>query len=293
MPPSLSKKTREKAASDLAFASELERSGLFDEAEQRYRVVLQSDPKQWQALHQLGSIFLARGDHVQALEYMAAAMKANPASAEAKSNYGFILQKMDRHEAALDYFSSSLVVRPTYAPALLNRGVSLYQLGRLQQALENFERALALEPRNVKALYNRANILHELRRFDESLATFEQTLALAPDYAEAQWNEGLTRLLLGDFERGWQQYEWRWKTESQRHQRRDFAQPLWLGGEGITVTVHQFLRLRPPLSWPRLRAFSLTSELAAQGLTDPHNLPAPRSTSVIKPPHRRRFAAMK
>jgi tetratricopeptide (TPR) repeat protein len=57
----------------------------------------------------------------------------------------------------------------------------------------------------VKALYNRANILHELRRFDESLATFAQTLALAPDYAEAQWNEGLTRLLLGDFERGWQQ----------------------------------------------------------------------------------------
>jgi tetratricopeptide (TPR) repeat protein len=260
MPPILSKKTREKAASDLAFANDLERSGLFDEAEQRYRIVLQSDPKQWRALHQLGSIFLGRGDHVQALEYMAAAMKANPASAEAKSNYGFILQKMDRHEEALDYFSSSLVARPTYAPALLNRGVSLYQLGRLQQALENFERALALEPRNVKALYNRASVLHELRRFDESLAAFEQTLALAPDYAEAQWNEGLTRLLLGDFERGWQQYEWRWKTESQRHQRRDFAQPLWLGGEALAgkiILVHaeqgfgdtlQFVRYLPKLA---------------------------------------------
>ncbi|AMN43366.1 tetratricopeptide repeat protein [Rhodoplanes sp. Z2-YC6860] len=260
MPPSLSKKAREKAASDLAFASELERSGLFDEAEQRYRAVLQSDPRQWQALHQLGSIFLERGDHVQALEYMAAAMKANPASAEAKSNYGFILQKMERHEEALDYFSRSLVVRPTYAPALLNRGVSLHQLGRLQQALDNFERVLALEPRNVKALYNRANILHELRRFDESLATFQQTLALAPNYAEAQLNEALTRLLLGDFERGWRQYEWRWKAESQRHQRRDFAQPLWLGGEalaGKTILVHaeqgfgdafQFVRYLPRLA---------------------------------------------
>ena len=27
------------------------------------------------------------------------------------------------------------------------------------------------------------------------------TLACAPDYADAHWNEGLTRLLLGDFER--------------------------------------------------------------------------------------------
>jgi tetratricopeptide (TPR) repeat protein len=260
MPSLLSKKAREKASSDLAFANNLERAGLFEEAEQRYLIVLQTNPKEWRALHQLGSIFLQRGDYAQALKYMAAAMKANPAAAEAKSNYGFILQKMERHEEALDYFSSSLVAEPTYAPALLNRGVSLYQLGRLPQALENFDRALVLEPCNVKALYNRANILHELRRFDECLAAFAATLNLAPDYAEAQWNEGLTRLLLGDFERGWQQYEWRWKTESQRHQRRDFVQPLWLGGvslAGKTILVHaeqgfgdtfQFVRYLPKLA---------------------------------------------
>jgi len=275
MPPFLSKKARKKAALDLAFANDLESSGLFDEAEQRYLIVLQSDPREWRALHQLGSISLQRGYHVQALEYMAAAMKANPAAAEAKSNCGFILQKMDRREEALDYFSSSLVARPTYTAALLNRGVSLYQLGRLPQALENFDRALALEPRNVKALYNRANILHELRRFDESLAAFEQTIAITPDYAEAQLNEGLTRLLLGDFERGWQQYEWRWKTESQQHQRRDFAQPLWLGGEalvGKTILVHseqgfgdtlQFVRYLPKLA-------ALGAELVLEVKPSPH-----------------------
>jgi len=241
MPPLLSKKARQRADSDLAFASNLEKSGLLDEAERRYLDVLQSDPKEWRALHQLGSIYLRRGDNVLALSYMAAAMKANPASAEAKSNYGFILQKMGRHEEALDYFGDALVARPNYTPALLNRGVSLHELGRLPQALANVDRLLALEPHNAQALYNRANILHQLRRYEESLAVFAQTLALAPDYADAQWNEGLTRLLLGDFERGWQQYEWRWKTESQKHLRRDFAQPLWLGGEalaGKTILIH-------------------------------------------------------
>jgi Tfp pilus assembly protein PilF len=168
-------------------------------------------------------------------------MKANPGSAEAKSNYGFILQKLGRHQEALDYFSDALVARPNYTPAMLNRGVSLYELGRLPQALANVDRLLALEPHNAQALYNRANILHQLRRYDESLAVFGQTLAFAPDYADAHWNEGLTRLLLGDFERGWEQYEWRWKTESQQHLRRDFAQPLWLGGDalaGKTILIH-------------------------------------------------------
>jgi hypothetical protein len=41
----------------LAFASNLEKSGLLDEAERRYLSALQSDPNEWRALHQLGSIY--------------------------------------------------------------------------------------------------------------------------------------------------------------------------------------------------------------------------------------------
>jgi tetratricopeptide (TPR) repeat protein len=126
--------------------------------------------------------------------------------------------------------------------------------------LANFDRVLALEPKNVNALYNRANVLCELRRFDEAFAAFAATLALDPAHAGAHWNEGLARLLLGDFQAGWEKYEWRWQTESQRHQRRDFAQPLWLGNEplaGKTILVHaeqgygdtlQFVRYLPQLA---------------------------------------------
>ena len=259
MPSPTSKRARGQLSSDISFASELERRGLIDEAEQRFLSILKMHPKEWRALHQIGAICLTRGDLAKALEYMGAAMRANPASAEAKSNYGFILQKLNRHQEALDHFKQALVARPTHISALLNRGTSHYHLGRLDEALASFERALALEPQNVKALYNRANILHDLHRFDESLAVFAETLTHAPDFADAQWNEGLTRLLLGDFDQGWKQYEWRWMTESQQHLRRDFTQPLWLGAEplaGKTILVHaeqgfgdtlQFARYLPRL----------------------------------------------
>ena len=250
----------DRTSPDLSFAFELERQGLFDAAEQQFLSVLKTRPKEWRALHQLGTIYLSRGDYAQALKFVGAAMKAKPSSAEIKSNYGFILQQLDRHEEALTYFNRAVAASPSYVSALLNRGTSLHHLGRLTEALTTFDRVLALEPHNVKALYNRANVLHEQRRFDAALASFAKTLSLKPDYADAHLNESLTRLLLGDFAQGWAKYEWRWQTESQKHAKRDFAQPLWLGAEpiiGATILVHaeqgfgdtlQFVRHLPQLA---------------------------------------------
>jgi tetratricopeptide (TPR) repeat protein len=269
---------------------------LVDDAERRLLSVVQARPKEWRALHQLGGMYLSRGDYPQALKYVGAAMKAKPSSAEAKSNYGFILQKLERHEEALTYFNRALAARPGYVSALLNRGTSLYHLNRLTEALANFDRVLAVDPQNVKAWYNRANLLHELRRFDEALASYGKALAQDPDYAEAQWNEGLTRLLLGDFEQGWQQYEWRWQTEAQRHLKRGFPQPLWLGQgriAGSTILVHaeqgfgdtlQLVRYLPllaakgaevvlevqPALYPLLSSFKGAAHVVRRGDPIPH-----------------------
>ncbi len=101
--------------------------------------------------------------------------------------------------------------------------------------------------------------MHELKRFDEALESFAHALALNPENADANFNEGMTRLLIGDFSAGWKKYEWRWKAKQQAHAR-DFSQPLWLGGEpiaGKTILVHaeqgygdtiQFVRYVPMLA---------------------------------------------
>ena len=40
-------------------------------------------------------------------------------------------------------------------------------------------------------------------------------------------------MLVGDFEEGWKEHEWRWKTKQQRPTVRHFPQPLWLGEESL------------------------------------------------------------
>ncbi|HEY5306321.1 MAG TPA: tetratricopeptide repeat protein [Pseudolabrys sp.] len=260
MPKIKLKAPQAKANHELLFAVELVRQCRLDDAESYLLNILKAQRRNWHVLHLLAEIHLARSDYVKALEFMAAAMKANPDSTETQCNYGYILQKLERHDDALIYFKRALIEAPNNVSTLLNCGTSLYQLNRLTEALANFDGVLALEPKNVNALYNRANVLCELRRFDESFAAFAATLVQDPMHAGAHWNEGLARLLLGDFETGWEKYEWRWRAEGQKHQQRDFAQALWLGNEpltGKTILVHaeqgygdtlQFVRYLPRLA---------------------------------------------
>ena len=79
-----------------------------------------------------------------------------------------------------------------------------------------------------------AGLLHELKRFDEALASYDRALMLRPDYAEAHFNEACCRLLIGDFKGGWEKNEWRWETGQARNEKRNFAQPQWIGSNEIT-----------------------------------------------------------
>jgi tetratricopeptide (TPR) repeat protein len=169
------------------------------------------------------------------------ALALRPNFVEALYDRGNALRELKRFDEALASYDRALALRPNFVDALHNRGMPLCELKRFDEALASYDRALALRPDLVDALYNRGVTLLELKRFDEALASYDRALALRPDYAEAHFNEAFCRLMIGDFDRGWKKYEWRWETGNQRHIRRGFKQPLWLGQEeiaGKTILLH-------------------------------------------------------
>jgi tetratricopeptide (TPR) repeat protein len=107
----------------------------------------------------------------------------------------------------LTSFEQALAVRSDFAEALHNRGLTLHELKRFDEALTSFEQALAVRPDYAEALHNRGLTLYELKRFDEALTSFEQALAVRPDFAGAHFNEAMCRLLIGDFDRGWEKFD--------------------------------------------------------------------------------------
>ncbi|MFZ0693638.1 MAG: tetratricopeptide repeat-containing glycosyltransferase family protein, partial [Alphaproteobacteria bacterium] len=169
------------------------------------------------------------------------ALAIRPDHAEALNNRGITLCDLKRPEEALASFDRALAIGPDHAEALNNRGNALLDLKRPGDALLSFDRALAIGPDYAEALNNRGIALRDLNRLDDALASHDRALAIKPDYVEAHFNEGLVRLLIGDFRRGWEKYEWRWEKEPGKGAKRNFPKPLWLNNgdiAGKTILLH-------------------------------------------------------
>ncbi len=186
------------------------------------------------ALHKLKRFEAALASHDHAL-------RLRPDYAEAYSNRGNTLHETKRFEEALASYDRALTLKPDYAEAHSNRGNALQELKRFDEAVASYDRALALRGDLAEAHSNRGNALKEMARFDDALASFDRAIAVRPDFADAHFNEAMCRLLIGDFDRGWEKNEWRWQTEQLRDGKRSFSQPLWLGSDAIagkTILLH-------------------------------------------------------
>src|SRR5262249_49319668 len=102
--------------------------------------------------------------------------------------------------------------------------------------------------------HNLAIALGAQGRFAEALAANDEALRLQPEHAGARNCRGLWWLQAGDFERGWPEYEWRWRIRGVA--RRQFPQPLWDGSPslGRTVLIHAEQALGDTLQFIRYAA---------------------------------------
>ncbi len=177
----------------------------------------------------------------EALEACGRALALAPDYADALCYRGNALHGLQRFDEAVASFDRALALRPAHAGAHCNRGATLHALRRYDEALAACDRCIALQPDHAQAHCNRGVTLQDLMRCDEALASYDGALASRPDFAAAHNNAALCRLLVGDYERGWREHEWRWQTDQLADESRNFPQPLWLGsGElaGKTILLH-------------------------------------------------------
>jgi len=158
-------------------------------------------------------------------------------NAEVLVKRGDILQRLHRHDDAVQNYNLALEIYVgNVVDALNRRGHSLLDLNRPEDALESYNRALELAPGGesyAALLFNRANVLRQLARMDEALESYGQALAYKPDLAEAKMEQSHCRLAMGDFKRGFQEYESRWENAQLEPIKLRSSEPLWLGQESL------------------------------------------------------------
>lgn len=186
-------------------------------------------PMAMEAIANRGNVLIKLGRPADALAAFDQALAVAPGFPGTLANRGNALAALGRYAEALAQYDAVLTVAPAHAETHVNRGSSLLALGRAEDAILAFGRALALRPDYLKALIGRGAARQALNQQREALADFERAIAIDDTNADAHHNAALVRLTLGDYRRGFEDYEWRWQRSGMPARRRSFGKPLWLG----------------------------------------------------------------
>jgi tetratricopeptide (TPR) repeat protein len=209
-----------------------------EEAGACFRQALRQRPGWAEASNSLGKVFRDQKRPAEAEACYREALQFQPDLAEAHYNLGVCLLEQRRPAEAEQSCRAAVRLLPEAAAAHNTLGVALLEQQRPEEALACFERAVQLQPGSSEAQNNRGNALWQLGRLEEALASYAQALQIQPDYAEVHRNVALIRLLLGDFDQGWAEFEWRWQLPINRS--RSFTRPRWDGSSltGRTILLY-------------------------------------------------------
>ena len=179
----------------VALGAEHEQAGRLDEAERVLSQVLAEAPDRFGAAHLLGIVAF----------------------------------KKDRIDDAARLMERSIALAP--GNALFHRNIcEVYRIqGRYDEALAAGRRAATLAPNDPHCHHNLGVLHYHRLELEEAIASAERALAIDPNLAGAHFGIAEASLLRGDFKRGWQEYEWRFRLANAPQLMPPTDKPQWDG----------------------------------------------------------------
>lgn len=148
------------------------------------------------------------------LSRQAALVAARPDDLPGRFKYACLLGEADRRKEALEHLDFILERDPDFPGAHQQRAMALVDSERPAEAIESLQRHKLQQPEDLETLLLEGHALTLLARWDEAMACYVAACDRALHNGDARFQLGLLRLLLGDFDRGWSDYESRFETDA-------------------------------------------------------------------------------
>ncbi len=168
----------------------LQTLGNLDAAAACYRKAIAIKPDFPDAQFNLGNPVMKQGQTDAAVVSYQKAIAIEPDYVHAQFNLGNAWQTQGKLDAAADCYQKVLAIAPEYADAYSNLGMIFMEQGQLDAAIGSLQKAINLNPVHAEALSNLGNALMEQGKLDEAVEKYHQAIAIRPDYATAHSNLG-------------------------------------------------------------------------------------------------------
>lgn len=192
-------------------------------------VLTQKYPQAFDVWNYLGAASKGLGRILEASKAFKKVTELNPNYADGYNNMGVVLRQQGELEAALKAYKKALSINPNSAEFYYNLGIVLIELGHLEEAIKIYKKGLSIKPDNAEAHNNIGIALKNQGKIEEAINAYKKAISIKADFAKAHLNLSFAFLHIGNWKKGLDEYEWRWETPNNFHQRRHFQQPMWDG----------------------------------------------------------------
>ncbi|MFM9265650.1 tetratricopeptide repeat protein [Tychonema sp. BBK16] len=148
------------------------------------------------------------------------------------------LQKQGKKAAAIARYEQVIAINPQYPEAHSYLGYLKQEDGLISEAISHYQQALEINPNHGETNLYLGFALEEQGEVAEAIEYLDRAIKQSSNSPNTHLRLALALLLTGNLQRGFAEYEWRWKT--QELEPRYFAKPLWDGDnlQGKTILLH-------------------------------------------------------
>ena len=201
---------------------------LFSQAITAFTSAIMNKSDYTKAFLHLGKSYYGIEKYEQAIQNYRKVIKLEPTVAKSYQLLAKTYNDTHQFQESIKILTQGLTVNPEHKGLLFELANTYNTINRTDEALQLYKELLKHKPNNTALLYNTAYTLKKLGKVQEALPYYNKTLEIKPNHSEAHFSRGLAYLITGDFERGWAEYEWRWKRP-QHGSYRVYPQPRWDG----------------------------------------------------------------
>jgi predicted O-linked N-acetylglucosamine transferase (SPINDLY family)/glycosyltransferase involved in cell wall biosynthesis len=162
-----------------------------DEAEEKFKEVLQWDNHHAAAWLNIGTLYYIRERYQEALYALNNCLKIEPSGAIQHYSLGLVLEKIDDIPQAIQAYQQAIFLDSKLIDAYNKLGNIFLTMGKLEEAESIYRQAIAANPGHFGSHINLGNVILEKQQVDDAIAAYEKALELKPRNPDILYNLGV------------------------------------------------------------------------------------------------------